>query len=198
MHTSVRGPLVLASLALFATALAGCTAVTSSGAASPTPIASLTADEAPTSVPLPSSAPEAESPVAAQLAYLIEEEKLAHDVYVTLGDIWGARIFDSIAASENAHQEQVAALLVAYSVADPRADAVGVFTDPALQSLYDDLIAKGSQSLADAVQVGVTIEQTDITDLSEAIAAAPADVVTVLQRLLAGSQNHLAAFERQA
>lgn len=197
MHTSGRGPLVLASLALFATALAGCTAVTSSAAASPTPIASLTADEAPTSVPLPSSAPEAESPVAAQLAYLIEEEKLAHDVYVTLGDIWGARIFDSIAASENAHQEQVAALLVAHSVVDPRADTVGVFTDPALQSLYDDLIAKGSRSLADALQVGVTIEQTDITDLSEAIAAAPADVVTVLQRLLAGSQNHLAAFERQ-
>ena len=198
MHTSGRGPLVLASLALFATALAGCTAVMSSAAASPTPIASLTADEAPTSVPLPSSAPEAESPVAAQLAYLIEEEKLAHDVYVTLGDIWGARIFDSIAASENAHQEQVAALLVAHSVVDPRADTVGVFTDPALQSLYDDLIAKGSRSLADALQVGVTIEQTDITDLSEAIAAAPADVVTVLQRLLAGSQNHLAAFERQA
>ena len=74
---------------------------------------------------------------------------------------------------------------------------MGVFTDPALQSLYDELIAKGSQSLADAVQVGITIEQTDIADLSKTIATAPADVVIVLERLLAGSQNHLAAFERQ-
>jgi len=35
------------------------------------------------------------------------------------------------------------------------------------------------------------------TNLSKTIATAPADVVIVLERLLAGSQNHLAAFERQ-
>ncbi len=72
-----------------------------------------------------------------------------------------------------------------------------MFTDPALQALHDELLARGSQSLADAIAVGVTIEQTDIADLSDAIPTAPGDVAIVLERLLAASQNHLAAFERQ-
>ena len=33
---------------------------------------------------------------AEELAYLIEEEKLAHDVYQTMADKWGARVFSNI------------------------------------------------------------------------------------------------------
>lgn len=198
MNTTIRRPMLLAAIALSAAAFVGCTPLAPSGEVSPGASAPTDAAPAPTSSPTAAATIEAVASVESQLTYLIEEEKLAHDVYVTLGDLWGAGIFDSIAASETTHQDQVAALLPAYGVPDPRVDAVGVFTDPTLQSLYDELIAKGSQSLPDALQVGITIEQTDIADLTETIATAPADVVIVLERLLAGSQNHLAAFERQA
>ena len=92
----------------------------------------------------------------------------------------------------------MATLLVEYDLADPRSDEIGVFTDPDLQSLYDQLVADGSQSRAAAIDVGVLIEQTDIADLTRALDDAADDVAVVLERLLAGSQNRLAAFERQA
>lgn len=133
-----------------------------------------------------------------RLRYLIEEEKLAHDVYVTLGDLWGTRIFDNIARSETQHQNEVATVMTALGVADPRIDQVGVFADPSLQALYDRLVAQGSTSLQDAYEVGVAIEELDIADLNADLAVEddPA-VIAVMQNLLNGSTNHLAAFQRQ-
>lgn len=143
-------------------------------------------------------APEAYDTTTA-LLFLIEEEKLAHDVYVTLADQWGTQVFSNIAGSESTHQDLVAPLLDERDIEDPRSAEVGVFTDPALQALYDELVARGSQSLDDAIEVGITIEEKDITDLGAAIASEDeADVVSVLERLLAGSENHLRAFERLA
>ena len=81
------------------------------------------------------------------LQFMREEEKLAHDVYVTLYNLWGLRVFSNIAASEQQHTSAVATLLSRYGVSDPTAgNAVGEFTDPALQALYDKLIAEGLQN----------------------------------------------------
>jgi len=136
--------------------------------------------------------------VGAMLLYMAEEEKLAQDVYDALGELWGARIFDQISSSEMTHEERVVTLLDARGLADPRTGVAGLFTDPELQSLYDDLIALGAESRESAFQVGVMIEERDIADLADAILLTddPA-VVTVLESLRSASQNHLAAFERQ-
>jgi len=136
--------------------------------------------------------------VGAMLLYMAEEEKLAQDVYDALGELWGARIFDQISSSEVTHEERVVTLLDAQGLADPRTGVAGLFTDPELQSLYDDLIALGAESRESAFQVGVMIEERDIADLADAILLTddPA-VVTVLESLRSASQNHLAAFERQ-
>ena len=125
-----------------------------------------------------------------------KEEKLAHDVYVTLHDLWGLRVFSNIAASEKQHTAAVATLLSRYGVSDPAAgNAVGEFTDPVLQKLYDELIAQGSTSVAAALKVGAAIEEIDILDLQERVAATTnADIVRVYGNLTAGSENHLRAF----
>jgi hypothetical protein len=132
------------------------------------------------------------------LLYLIEEEKLAHDVYTVLGDLWGLPIFDDISSSETSHQALVEQLLVDRGIADPRTGVVGEFTDPVLQELYNTLIATGSLSATDALEVGVMIEERDIADLQVTIqATTDADVTRVLQRLLNGSENHLRAFNNR-
>jgi hypothetical protein len=89
------------------------------------------------------------------------------------------------------------ALLDRYSIPDPAADTgIGEFTNPDLQQLYDDLIWQGSISKAEALRVGVIIEETDIDDLNEAIATAEHnDIETVYSNLLQGSLYHLGAFE---
>lgn len=130
------------------------------------------------------------------LLFMREEEKLAHDVYVTLYAQWGARVFTNIAASEQTHTDAVATLLDRYGLSDPtEGNAVGEFTDPALQSLYDQLIEQGDVSLANAFKVGAAIEEIDILDLEQRIAETDhADIQLVYARLLAGSANHLRAF----
>jgi hypothetical protein len=132
------------------------------------------------------------------LTYLIEEEKLAHDVYVALGEMWGTQIFSNISESESQHQSQVETLLVSYGITDPRSVEPGVFVNDELQSLYDSLIEMGSQSASGAIEAGILIEETDIRDLQVAIDQIDnADVDAVLTSLLKASENHLAAFSRQ-
>jgi hypothetical protein len=127
-----------------------------------------------------------------------EEEKLARDVYQALSAQWGARVFDNIAAAEATHMQAVKVLLDRYDLPDPAAgNAPGKFTNPDLQALYDQLVAQGSQSLASAYQVGATIEEIDIMDLQEQLAAtSQTGITTVYSSLLRGSQNHLRAFNR--
>ncbi len=126
-----------------------------------------------------------------------EEEKLAHDVYVTLYAQWGLPVFQNISQSEQAHTEAVKALLERYGVADPATGTVGTFSNPELQALYTDLVARGSQSLVEALKVGVAIEELDILDLQERLAQTDnADIQQVFNNLLQGSNNHLSAFTR--
>jgi len=134
------------------------------------------------------------------LVYMREEEKLARDVYRTLFTRWNLQIFNNIARSEQVHMDTLAVMLTSYGVADPVAsDSTGSFTNPVLASLYDQLVARGSISASEAIQIGMYIEQTDIADLQKAIAeSVHDDLDRAYENLLQGSYNHLQAFTAQA
>jgi hypothetical protein len=133
------------------------------------------------------------------ILFMREEEKLARDVYITLGDVWNTPIFTNIASAESMHMTSVETLITRYDLDDPVGDnPVGVFVDPTLQEMYNDLIITGSRSLIDALQVGALVEEVDIEDLLDSISETETpDVLTVWQHLLSGSQNHLVAFTSQ-
>jgi hypothetical protein len=143
----------------------------------------------------------------AGLVYMANEEKMAHDVYATFATMYDVPVFERIAESETRHQLAVDAILERYDIADETsALSQGVFSDPQIQQLHDQLIARGSASLAEAIAAGVLIEQTDIADLEVRVAGfeemtsleetAP-DVFQMYSSLLAASGQHLAAFQRQ-
>lgn len=130
----------------------------------------------------------------AGLLYMLEEEKLARDVYNALFNTWNVSTFQSIAASEQHHMDEVALLLDRYQIAYTT-QAAGVFTNPELQNLYNALVAQGSQSLAEALKVGGAIEEIDILDLQSRISTTDnADIQQVYNNLMSGSYNHLNAF----
>jgi len=135
----------------------------------------------------------------AGLLYMREEEKLARDVYTTLYDTWELRIFTNIAQSEQTHTEAIRDLLVKYQIEDPVIDdTVGVFANPELQTLYNDLVAKGTVSVEEALTVGVLIEELDIRDLQAEIDTSDnEDIDLVYENLLRGSRNHLRSFMSQ-
>ncbi len=133
------------------------------------------------------------------LLWMREEEKLAHDVYVTLYAQWNLPVFQNISQSEQTHTDAVKTLLDRYGLDDPTVgNTVGVFTNATLQGLYDQLVAQGSGSLADALIVGATIEDLDIVDLQTQIALTDqSDIQLVYENLMKGSRNHLRSFTKQ-
>jgi hypothetical protein len=133
---------------------------------------------------------------AEALQFMREEEKLARDVYLTLNDVWNLRVFQNISKSEQTHMDAVKTLLDFYGLEDPvTGNDIGVFANPDLQVLYDQLVLSGSTSLSEALQAGIAIEEIDILDLQERIAQTDkSDIQLVYENLLRGSGNHLRAF----
>ena len=136
----------------------------------------------------------------AGLQFMREEEKLARDSYIVLGDLWGLPVFANISRSEQSHMNGVKQMLGKYQVPDPISDEsnVGSFVDPELQALFDDLMAAGEDSVMAALYVGGTIEETDMEDIQHWIDLADhEDIIGVYESLLCGSRNHLRAFVKQ-
>ncbi len=130
------------------------------------------------------------------LAAMAEEEKLAHDLYVTLAARYGTTSFSRIGNAETRHLTEVRFVLTRYNITDPTAGkAVGAFATASTQQLYNKLVAQGTASLDGAYAAARTVETTDIADLNKAKSGVSApDVLAVYAQLLAGSQRHLVAF----
>ncbi|MCA9381414.1 DUF2202 domain-containing protein [Candidatus Dojkabacteria bacterium] len=132
------------------------------------------------------------------LLQMREEEKLAHDVYTKLYEMWGQKIFSNISDSEQTHTDLVATLLDKYNVEDPVKTAeIGVFTNDEISKLYNELIELGQDSLMDALKVGATVEDLDIYDLANLMEKTDnEDILAAYQNLTKGSRNHLRSFTR--
>ena len=132
----------------------------------------------------------------ADLTFMREEEKLARDLYLALGERWGDTPFAAIANAEQQHMNAMLSMLVKYRLPDPAAGAlIGEFRDPDLQALHDELLEKAGVSALEALRVGGLVEEIDIRDNQDAAAATvKADLDTVYAALTCGSRNHLRAF----
>ena len=131
------------------------------------------------------------------LTFMVEEEKLARDVYITLYEEWGQKSFNNISGSEQKHMDAVKNLLELYEQEIPvTLETVGSFENEVLQSMYNDLVTQGKTSLIEALKVGALIEEVDIidlVDLQETIVQEDT-IEYVFANLISGSENHLRAF----
>ncbi len=128
------------------------------------------------------------------LLYMIEEEKLARDVYTYFADKYGEPIFSNIAQSEQSHMDAVMGLIEKYGLSVALGD-YGKFKNQHIQELYNALIEQGNQSLVEALKVGATIEEVDIVDLKNWLQKVDnPDIVQVFESLMKGSRNHLRSF----
>ena len=147
--------------------------------------------------PTAKGAPSLDSKTKAQLVYLVEEEKLARDVYVNLAGI--SRKFQNISKSEITHMGYVSQILKSYGINDPTIGSKpGNFKNKNLAALYKKIMASAKNYYSNAMASGVLIEETDIADLDKLLAQTKnADVILMANKLLNGSQNHLKAFRTQ-
>ena len=149
-------------------------------------------------LPAYSAVPYTSAALQSRLKYMVEEEKLARDVYTLLAKSSAYPRFKNIASAEQFHLDQMSMVLKDYGLWNATLKrAPGVFYNKELSALYKTLVAKGQLSALDAIQVGIIIEEKDIADLTamEKLITQD-DIQFVVNYLKAGSQNHLAAFKR--
>jgi len=133
-----------------------------------------------------------------KLFYIYQEEKLARDTYIKLGEVYpDENTFASIQISEQRHIDSARELCVKYGVdiSHVDEDIIGEFHVPILQEHYDTFMIEGVNSLLAALKVGEHIEIEDINDLETAAVGMPSDVQNVFNQLKEGSLSHLDAFE---
>lgn len=134
----------------------------------------------------------------ADMKFMLEEEKVARDVYEYLDEMWDLRVFNNIKQSEQQHMDMIQTLLDDNNFEYKLSDKRGVFYNDDLQKMYNNLIEKGRKSMHDAFLVGILVEETDIADLEKAIANTNDEYIRqVYSNLLRASNNHLRAFNRQ-
>lgn len=187
MKTTTRNALVIVSAA----ALVGLTATAQA----------INAPSGSTTTASSVAAADLEPGLVEDLRFSREEERMARDLYAALADVHdGARPMSRITNSEQQHFDRVGALLEQYGLDDPSEGLpAGDYAFDDLDTLYEDWLADGKESLDAAYQVGIELETRDIADLTAIIAdSSEADVDAVLSRLLAASENHLAAFTAAA
>ena len=131
----------------------------------------------------------------AALTYMVEEEKLARDVYNTLYETWNIPVFANIAQAEQKHMDAIISLLDKYGLENPALLDAGSFVNTDLQTLYINLVAAGQTNEEEALLVGATIEDVDISDLNHDLELVDnEDITRVFENLRRGSENHLRAF----
>ena len=149
-------------------------------------------------LPAYSAVPYTSAALQSRLKYMVEEEKMARDVYTVLAKTAAYPRFKNIANAEQFHLDQMSMVLKDYGLWNPTLKrGPGVFYNKELSALYKTLITKGQLSALDAIQVGIIIEEKDIADLTamEKLITQE-DIQFVVNYLKSGSQNHLAAFKR--
>jgi len=105
------------------------------------------------------------------LIYMREEEKLARDVYLTLGGKYPElQVFANIVVSEQSHTDAMRDKLIQFDIPDPSTDdSVGVFTGdefgPFFTATFANLTALGNSSPLNALYVGAFIEELDMHDI---------------------------------
>lgn len=138
-----------------------------------------------------------DSSEVSSLLFMIEEEKMARDIYDALYEQTGLIEFDKISNSEQKHYDTLLKTADKLGIdISYLASEAGIFNNTEIQNLYDQLIAQGSISADAAIDVGIAIETTDIADLNAAINTTEITLLGhVYNNLLNGSLNHLSAFE---
>jgi hypothetical protein len=152
------------------------------------------------------------------LSYMGNEERLAYDVYNKMFESFPEqRVFDNIATRSEFNHASIVQLLVKKYISssdefsnidlpvlgfDSNISDIeaGKYDISGIQNLYDALVAKGTSSEQDALEVGCMVEVTDINDLLEKIEIArdsnASDVVSAFEFLRDGSYSHYWAFDR--
>jgi len=137
------------------------------------------------------------------LIYLVKLEKMAYEVYTTLGQTYSTMpILGNISEAEYRHWKVLQNLFVKYSETDPTKDGevdlgIGLYNDDDMSDAYDEAITYGGVSLLQAMETGAIIEQLELDSLNNALGRTVLpDLTTIYNNFINADGAHLTAFEK--
>ena len=138
------------------------------------------------------------------LIYLVKLEKMAYEVYTTLGQTYSSMpILGNISEAENRHWKVLQNLFVKYDETDPTLDengddlATGLYNDADMEDAYQETIDYGAVSLLQAMETGTIIEQLELDSLNNALGRTTLpDLTTIYTNFISADGAHLTAFEK--
>lgn len=132
--------------------------------------------------------------------YLIEQEKLAHDLYSVLDTIWVTEIFNRLSGDERNHMEKLNAVAVDFMMVVPNhfnEYLPGQYINENLRHLYHDLLLDANLSLEDAYRTCANLEERKILDLRAALKQPNFELETLTYKaLLIGAEDNFKLFLR--
>jgi len=139
----------------------------------------------------------------ADLVLLVKIEKLAYDVYYTLGQTYTTPpILGNITEAENRHWKVLQNLFVKYGETDPTLDgsgldlATGLYNDADMEEAYQEYVDYGVVSLLQAMETGTLIEQLELDKLNSALGNTTLpDLTTIYTNFISADGAHMTAFE---
>jgi hypothetical protein len=133
----------------------------------------------------------------AALQFQLDEERMAGELYLALGEKHAAQPFRNIPRAEARHRALLENLATRAGLPARPAPERGHFATAVIQARYDTLLARGQVSLIEALKVGALVEEQDIADL-RALAATTdhPELKAAIAALERGSRHHLNAFVR--
>ena len=125
--------------------------------------------------------------------YLQEAEKAERDINEELADQrQTVTVFRSIADIVTVAMTADNVILERYNLPNPEKQAVGKFTSPKLQRMYDDAVSAGSLSVTGAITASMKYDDLHIADLMSAIGRTDNDDLKfIYEQELALSRNNM-------
>lgn len=122
------------------------------------------------------------------------EERLAHDVSMTLYETQQVRLLQDIGAAEGTHAAAAMVLLDRYGIDDPAPGERGAFAGERA-AVYRNLAAVNGTDAA--LRAGAAVQERSIVELRAARRGSDnADIAFVHDLLLRGARNHIRALDR--
>ncbi|MDF0591259.1 DUF2202 domain-containing protein [Candidatus Methanocrinis natronophilus] len=129
------------------------------------------------------------------MAFILEEERMARDLYLEFYKTTRLAVFHDVAVSEEIHIASILTLMERRGLPAPP-EAPGVYADEALQRMYEELLA-AAESPEAALRAAAQVEEASVHDLSTEIEGTlEPDLISVYGGLMVGSQKHLRTFVR--
>lgn len=134
-----------------------------------------------------------------ELLYLLEQIKLAGNLYGVFAESWDHPIFQKATVAKRQHQTSLLSLLQCYTIDTSSYEALpaGDYANSQLDDLYQSLVTQGASSLNDALEASGLVEEETIGNIAKLATTTTNDSLSCrLANLKRGTAKQLRSFAR--